>query len=804
MKLARIINMLVRQPLLVVAISISTIIKCYSDEANSISLQVDSLKQAIVSAEYKQQVDLLNALAYNFYYLDVDSTQKYAESALLLADSLNYARGLSEAQRLMGIAAKAQNKDKEAFRWLYQGLETAQSIDYHQGIADNLNSIGVFFSYVEDHRRALDYFRKSARRQIMAGNNLREGILYANLGNSFLKIGNLDSSEFYYQKSRILLDSIGNDQWRSMVYSQYAALLIELGQLNLALSYSESALDLSQKENQPFHMRKSYQNLAEIYLQRGEYDKAQEMARKALTTSQDIGFIPYLVESNFALYQIEKAKNNVQAALQYHETYSQYRDSLRFDQMRSESDLLQFELALDQKERENSLLRQENETKEAMNRMRGLIIHRQNLFGAGITITLIVVSALAVILFRLRRKEHDANKKLLQSNTDLEEQKEELTATLQMVEHLNAQLQAQNNALNRSAIVSFTDLQGNIISVNDNFCDVSGYRRDELIGQGKRLLKSGEHPRSMYKEMWESITSGLSWRGELKNKKKDGSYFWVDTSIAPVMDDNGKPKQFFSLQFEITERKNYLEEISHKTDELEELNQLKDRLLSIVSHDFRSPLNSLQGTLNLLLNGAISEDEFKMLTRDLVLKLDHTYNLLENLLSWAKTQMQGIKVYPKMIDLKAIVNDCIDLLKPLASKKLVNIHNHLQEPLKVYADNEMVKLVLRNLLSNSIKFSNARSEIEVFVSHENNHALISVKDQGIGISNENQSKLFKYESFSTFGTSNEKGMGIGLLLCKEFIEQNGGNLYFESEFGKGSVFSFSLPTVEVEAKEYQA
>ena len=240
------------------------------------------------------------------------------------------------------------------------------------------------------------------------------------------------------------------------------------------------------------------------------------------------------------------------------------------------------------------------------------------------------------------------------------------------------------------------------------------------------------------------------------------------------------------------QRKNYLNQLTEKSQELEELNKLKDKLLSIVSHDFRGPLNSLRGTLSLFLKGAISNEELHMLTEGLVQKLDNTYNLLENLLNWAKSQMQGMKVYRKEIDILAISEDCIDLLKPIADKKLVKIQNKIRKPTMVYADNEMVKLVLRNLMSNAIKFSSAGNEVVLDVTAENKHATVSVKDNGIGISNENQDKLFKVENFSTSGTSNETGMGLGLLLCKDFVEKNGGKIWFESELGKGSTFYFTL------------
>jgi PAS domain S-box-containing protein len=765
---------------------------------------IDSLQNILKSSSDSSRVDILNKIAYNFYYFNLDSTDDYALKAMALADSLHYLKGLSEAQRMMGISAKAQNNEKEAFRWMYEGLETARSINYYQGIADNLNSIGVFFSYVEDHERAISYFKRSIENQIIAKNKLREGILYTNIGSVYLKKEDFDSAAYFYEKSKAIIDSVGDERWQAMVYSQYGGLLLKIGDLKMADALSRLALKLSKQNGQSFHLRKSYQNLAEISLAKKDYDTAATEAHQALRISEEIGFLPYLIEAYDVLYQINKAQNKTREALHYHEMSTQVKDSLRTDQLNSEADMISFQLELEKKETENRQLRMENRSQEAENQARKDLIQRQTIFGIGTSIVLVIVSFLAFVLFRLRQKERTTNKKLVLSNQELAEQKEELTATLQMVEHLNAQLQAQNNALNQSAIVSITDLEGNIISVNSNFCKVSGYEMDELIGENKRILNSGEHDVVTFANLWSTIKDGGNWRGELKNKKKNGEFFWVDTAIAPVVDDNGNPKKSFSLQFEITERKKYLNQLSAKNHELEDLNKPKEKLLPIVPHDIRGPLNSLQGTLSLLLQGALTQDEFKMLTHDLVEKLDHTYNLLENLLNWAKSQMQGMKVYPKLVNVQAIANDCINLLAPIAKKKMAIIENKIQQVAKDYENNEMVKLILRNLLSNAIKFSHSRSTIVLDLKKDEEQVIVSVRDHGLGISNENQDKLFKYENFSTYGTSNEKGMGLGLLLCKDFIERNGGKIWFESELEKGSTFYFTLPTKVLASAQIQS
>ncbi len=758
---------------------------------------IDSLKQQLEFVSDTAKVDLLNKIAYNYYFYYHDSTDEYAALAIKLATTLDYKKGLSEAQRQMGISLNASNEEKEGIAWIYKGLETAQSINYHQGIADNLNSIGIFYYSIEDYDQAISFYKRSVIHQKSASNRLREGIIYSNIGGVFLLKNILDSSLFYFQKAEHILDSIGEEKWIAMIKSEFGGLLIKLNDLNKAEAYSKTALEISLRTGQTFHIRKSYQNFAEIYLIHKRYSLARNMADKALEISNEIGFIPYLIEAYQVEYQISTKQNQFESALSFHEKYAEYKDTLRLNQIRGESNLLKYQIELEQKENENLILRNEKKSQNAL-------IQQQNILGIGGIIILILVSLSAIILFRLRRKEQETNAKISISNKKLEEQKEEVSATLQMVEHLNAHLQAQNNALNKTAIVSLTDLQGHIISVNDNFCDITGYSRDELLGNSHRIIDSGEHSKQEFSDLWNTITKGNTWRNQLKNRKKNGAYFWVDTAISPIFNDDGKPKQFFSLQFDITERINYLDQLTIKGKELEDLNKLKDKLLSIVSHDFRSPLNSLRGTLSLFLKGALSNEELNLLTESLVDKLDNTYNLLENLLNWAKSQMQGMKVYAKMINLKAISEDCIDLLTPIADKKHVKITNHIKTSLVAFADNEMVKLIIRNLMSNAIKFTTTGNEIILEAIPDEDKVTISVADNGAGISNENQDKLFKLDNFSTMGTSNESGIGLGLLLCKDFVDKNGGEIWFESELEKGSTFYFTLPVKEKDIQQYKS
>ena len=244
------------------------------------------------------------------------------------------------------------------------------------------------------------------------------------------------------------------------------------------------------------------------------------------------------------------------------------------------------------------------------------------------------------------------------------------------------------------------------------------------------------------------------------------------------------------LNAEITQQN---EEIKDQKKELEELNGIKDKLFSIISHEFRSPLNSLKGTLALLKVGALSQDELNLISKELTDKINNTSIFLDNLLNWAKSQMQGIQPKPIDLDVKELADENIHLLKSMADKKKIRLENNIAESCKAYVDPNMMNLIFRNLISNAIKFSLRGGVIELSAELNGAENTISVKDGGIGMSQENIKMLFQVQTFTTRGTANERGTGLGLYITKNFIESNGGRIWVESEEGNGSIFRFTIP-----------
>ncbi|SHF34886.1 Signal transduction histidine kinase [Pedobacter caeni] len=234
------------------------------------------------------------------------------------------------------------------------------------------------------------------------------------------------------------------------------------------------------------------------------------------------------------------------------------------------------------------------------------------------------------------------------------------------------------------------------------------------------------------------------------------------------------------------------EEILLQKRELEYLNQEKDRLLSIVAHDVRMPLSSIQGYLELLNSVGLEEGEKHFIEGQLLEITRDTSEMLMNLLSWSRTQMMGATVQLKSLDVNDALKNWLKIEKSIADKKGIRLNVLTAGQLNVMADHDMLHLVIRNLVSNAIKFTPIGGEIVVSTRYRDAEGLIIISDNGIGISADKQESLFQLKASATYGTNNEKGIGLGLLLCKEFTEQQQGKIWFESKLEKGSVFYVSF------------
>ncbi len=278
-------------------------------------------------------------------------------------------------------------------------------------------------------------------------------------------------------------------------------------------------------------------------------------------------------------------------------------------------------------------------------------------------------------------------------------------------------------------------------------------------------------------------------------KRKDGSAVWVEDHGWYAKDENGNILFHEGISRDVTDRKIAEMQMQKYATELQELNATKDKFFSIIAHDLKTPFNSILGLSEILKEEAKHLDiaTIEQYSGIIHSTSRNTFRLLENLLEWARIQQSQILFHPVSIQLKNLVNEVVEFMVEKANSKMIAVINYIPDGMVVYADKDMLKTILRNLISNALKFTSTRGKIEIKAISKGSTIEILVFDTGTGISKDDMAKIFRIDSnFTKDGTENEKGTGLGLLLCKEFVEKHGGKIWVESEVGKGSTFIFTL------------
>jgi PAS domain S-box-containing protein len=283
-------------------------------------------------------------------------------------------------------------------------------------------------------------------------------------------------------------------------------------------------------------------------------------------------------------------------------------------------------------------------------------------------------------------------------------------------------------------------------------------------------------------------------RSEYRYIRKDGAVRWME-SLGSIVNYDDQPA-ILVVAIDITERKVAETILLESESQLRKANAMKDKFFSIIAHDLKNPFNAILGFSNLLFEAYdnFSDQQRKAFIKNICDASDSTFKLLQNLLEWSRTQTGKIDFHPEIINVAAIVQENLTVLKSAADRKKIELVTNIPEQTMAYADGNMAKAIVRNLISNAIKFTKSGGKIEIAAVNSGDEITTTVADNGVGIKPDDQNRLFRIDDhFRTAGTDHEEGSGLGLILCKEFAEKNGGKIWVESTPGKGSKFIFTLP-----------
>ncbi len=338
-----------------------------------------------------------------------------------------------------------------------------------------------------------------------------------------------------------------------------------------------------------------------------------------------------------------------------------------------------------------------------------------------------------------------------------------------------------------------TDNLDRIIDLNLEMKKILSISGENLIGKNIDCVFPNQP------ELFEYIIGRKD--GRIKIELQQNGYpIFMEVSITALFEDKNTYNGLIILTRDITSQVGIENQVRIQSDQLIAMNKLKDRLFSIIAHDLRGPLINLNEVIKMLNSGIITDAEFKLFIPKLSNNIGYTTGLLENLLFWSRSQLQGEIIKPVYFNIKGITDNIIALFESAIKDKDIITENNLDPFSLVYADIDMIQLIVRNVISNAVKFSKHGGSIKITSKIKEKFFVICISDSGVGISEENQRKLFEQETFTTRGTDNEEGTGLGLLLCKDFIEKNGGKIWVESEIGVGTKFFVQIPNSPVNQK----
>ncbi|RVT79769.1 PAS domain S-box protein [Flavobacterium sufflavum] len=352
------------------------------------------------------------------------------------------------------------------------------------------------------------------------------------------------------------------------------------------------------------------------------------------------------------------------------------------------------------------------------------------------------------------------------------------------------ELSYYKHALDQSSIVAITNQKGIITHVNENFCKISKYSQEELLGQDHRIINSGHHSKDFIREIWTTIANGRIWKGELKNKAKDGSYYWVDTTIIPFLDQTGKPYQYVAIRSDITDKKKGEEEIKKMLIKAEYHNKQLIDFCNIISHNLRAPLVNISMLLDFIEETDKEEDKEEAFQR--IRPVVNHINEIFNKLVESLQVKQDLEIQSKKLDFRKCIKKSLIDFQTQIKEYNITVEIDCNEAPTVYYPEKYLDSIFSNLISNAIKYRSPDRNLVIKINTKliNNHILLTIKDNGLGINlKRHKEAIFKIRR--TFH-KHPDAKGLGLFMTKTQIDAMNGEIWVESQEHTGSTFFIKI------------
>ena len=626
---------------------------------------------------------------------------------------------------------------KKALMYIDQTEKLSKQLNFTRGIADANYYKALIYSQKNDYFNAIDHFTKART----AYQSLNDALGVAQVNNS---IGLIEISRGNYASGLKLSLSalqVFEDQHLpeqlSIAYNNLAEAYYNTHQIDRALEYNFKALGVRQQLNDSLGIKTSTKKIAELYSARREHRRAIEFYEKLLA----------LVNPE----KDQKLKGDIMAKIG--NEYLQFNDYEKAAEYLVEG--LKF----------NRTIKNNDGILSTLNAIANLNIKQNNIKLAELQLDEAYQLA-----------QNSDNKLELLKNYKLQKDLDSIKGAFQGAFQWQSKYFKLKSELEKSEISRIPETVVGIESENLFESSQPEPIKESIETSNKSLQKINNLKFYMY-GLIAALIAAISFLFITWSKRKK--------DIMLVENYKHQNEQI----------KLHNENITKQIADLEEINKVKDRLFSIVSHDLKDSISSIKGFIDLLREEGISQEEFYELIPELSENADNASLLLFNLLNWSKTQMQNLEPNPELFNIQEVFHTKMALIEQKVEQKRIVIIDESQRDL-IYADKSMIEIVIQNLLTNAVKFCRVGDMITISNKNLNGTSLLCVEDSGVGIAKENIDKLFKSNAFTTVGTKNEKGTGLGLSICKELVELNNGRIWVESTVNVGTKFYVELPRVK--------
>lgn len=745
---------------------------------------IDSLLKALNTKDEKNSIGILNQIAEEYIDVSLEKTYEYANKALNLAKKYNNRKEEAKSLNLVGLFEDKKGNIEKAIDYYNKSYIIFKDLSDWDGILKTKNNIAAAYLSLKKYNDAMNIFSENIAIAEKLNNKEQLANTYYNLGLTSTMIYDYYNAIEFYNKSKLIYNELGLMENILTTNNDLTFVYRTLGDYDKVIEYSLESLRIYEEQKNPLQISNMLNKIGNVYFALNNFEKALEYLDRAYKISSEIKDKRLMAKTLNNIGNVYFEKKDLPKALDSYSSSLKY--AIELGDMRGigllynnigqvYAEMQDYKQALHYSLKSLEIKEISTDSDQLSNRLNniGIIYHKMGDY----------------------EKAHQYAKKALDAAYE-RNNKKYILDSYKLLYEIYESMGNYKYALNYHKL--YTAIKDSIASeeIRNQISAIEIRYETEKKEKENQILKKEKEQQTRYFIAIIALTliiAVILYNRYLTKKKANKLLTQKNEMIRKANLDLAEKNRLITEQKEELVKIN--DELVKSQEKLREALATKDKFFSIIAHDLKNPLQAMILSSYTLANNyhrmskSKLEDSFNKLHKS----SNYLAELLENLLQWARTQSGAIEFNPDYIDLCYIADNNVNLIYSNASRKNITINQNILPRTIVYADLNMISSVFRNILTNAVKFTNNGGEINIIAKEYMQYVEVIIEDNGIGIKEEDLKKLFRIDvQFSTQGTMREKGTGLGLILCKEFIEKNGGRIWAESEYGKGSKFHFIL------------